>query len=709
MFKRIHNNKGFIFPFAYCVLVAMTIYVAAFANRALNDHNITKRNVLAMQSRYQAMRGAEFAIYELKTNGSDWHTHTAVENGPVYDLVSLEEQGLEAPEVALALFAYIEDGDYAAIDGGFKVRVYSSPNYGTIVLVKGLNSSGEYQLRALKLHYQSLYDYFLFTPNELELYRMTLDAQQGRMHSNEDFVFKDTVNILNVAQLSTPEAIRYFVETYVPDDVPAPPAGYTWEEIYYYLRSPWVEPNLDGGYRNRNDGHLSGEKTGLLMESTKHPGVYVEYNPAAGNPPLDPDDYPELYADSSLISYINGNEFPNRLVNEYLWDKYWRMTNSQGTDPVEEPKRYTNSELQPEAWSDLMKALELDDIITEANSGGEAIDALTIPESDYKTAAQDNGIYIEFAELTNKFRVNRGTEQYVIDPGGQLVINDKVIFEHKTFFNTNSTNENVVLVAYVDEMIEEDFFPTNGIIFSDGKILIDDAETLPEGGLTTLSKNNIYIKGDYNTEVWQPSAAIAAGKTYLLSDEFNYPQTLPDTFHHIEYPYEEDFVRGDHNWYAEHVATMANAVDEDYTYVVSLVGYHGYMPEALERWSYYQNAGNLFVPPSRQVEHKRHVIGSLIRLPYQSFVHNGFIDENNKGSRVRVNPGGENYNTWQDMGSVVPKDANNYFSYDTHYLAGTGALKPPGDFMSEYIKINARLRQSVGSLDSWDNYLPALN
>ncbi|MFH1655241.1 MAG: hypothetical protein ABH954_01355 [Candidatus Omnitrophota bacterium] len=713
MFRRIHNKKGFIFPFAYCVMVAMAVYVAAFANRALNDHNIAERNLLSLQIRYQTIRGAEFGIHAIKTNGFNWHTHTAVENGPVYDLVSLQAQGLEPPEVSLPLVTFINtDGDLEARDGRFKTRVYASPVFGTILLAQGLDSSGQNQLRAVKLHYQSLYDYFLFTPLELELSHITMDAQEGTMHSNRDIIFGDTASILNVAALSTPEAIRYYVETYLPgvDPLdPIAPAGYVWEEMYFWLRSPWVEPNLDGEYRNRNDGHLSGEQTGLLMESPKDPGKYIEYNPAAGNPALDPDEYPELYADSSLISNINGNEFPNRLDSEYLWDKYWRITANYGTDPVEVAKKFTNSELQPVAWSSLMKTLELDDIIAEANSGGEEIGALTISESDYKTSAQDNGIYIEYGELTKKFRVNRAGEEYIIDPGGQLVINDEVIFEHKTFFNTNSTNENVVLVAYVDKMIEEDFYPTNGIIFSDGKILLDNAKTLPDGGLTTLSKSAIYIKGNYNTEDWQPSAAIAAGRIYLLSDIFNYPQTLPDTFHHIERPYEEDFVEGKYNWYEEHEATMANPVDEDYTYVVSLIGYFGYMPEALERWWDYENEGSLFVPPSGLVEHKRHVIGSLIRLPYGTIAGVGVWDDvNNRGSRERTNPGQAGLTWPDDMGSVEPKDANNYFSYDNHYISGSGSIRPPGDFTNS-IKLDTKLRPKVGTLNTWTQWLPELN
>ncbi|MBM3251646.1 MAG: hypothetical protein FJZ11_02530, partial [Candidatus Omnitrophica bacterium] len=171
MFKRIRNKKGFLFPFAYVVLVAMTIYVAAFANRALNDSNITNRNISSIQSRYLAQLGIECAIREVQINGSSWYTHVAVKNGSIYDLIPVSEE--QRPDVSLG-FCEIKTsgpdaGCYAAKNGDFFVKSYKSPLSGATLFYsrgKSDNSSNTY---AVKIQYKPLYEYFLFSPYELDL------------------------------------------------------------------------------------------------------------------------------------------------------------------------------------------------------------------------------------------------------------------------------------------------------------------------------------------------------------------------------------------------------------------------------------------------------------------------------------------------------------------------------------------------------------
>jgi hypothetical protein len=307
-------------------------------------------------------------------------------------------------------------------------------------------------------------------------------------------------------------------------------------------------------------------------------------------------------------------------------------------------------------------------------------------------------MHIGKAAVGPNYIVKVGGRNYPTDANGKIEIDGEVVIEIKSFFNTNSTNQNKTLVVYVDKLVEKEIYPANGIIYSEENIILDNAQTLPSPGLTTISERNIYIKGDYNTETWQPSSAIAAGLNYLLSDQFNYPQTLPDTFQNLESPYAEDFVEGRQNWYADHYQTMANAVDKDYRYVVSLVGYYGYMPETLERWWEYKSPGDLMTAPSDVVEHKREVIGALTRLPKDNFPINSLLlDLNKKGTRARTADG------WPtNMGSVVPEDAQNFFSYDSHYLDPSN-LKPPGDFMADNVKINLQIKS-----DRWSVSIPEL-
>lgn len=682
MFKLINNKKGFLAPLAFFVLAVMSIYLGAFVRHTIDNHFINQRNLYNLQGKYQALRGIEYATMEMSMQGDNWYTHTPVKQGDNYILVPLTAQG-QTPNVILEDTCEIDqDGYYSSKDGKFSVMCYISPDSGQHILY---SKSGDSNVYGSKIIFRNLFDYFMFTPSELSLSYITLDSVDSRLgggiHSNKDIIFGDSAHLLNTAELSTPETIRYFVETYLPeyglDDY-----GIDFERIYYWLRDPWVKPYEDTFgthyYRNINDGHVSGENKGLLMEDPANPGRYVDWNPDSGQPYIDPDSNPSIYQNEKLISKINGNLLPTRLPSNYLWNDYWRLEKDYGQKPwipqSYNPRNYTNSKLQPDAWSSLMDANGLDNILKEANTGGKIITPFSVDDSYYKSESKKNGLYIE--EYFGSISVQIGNEFMLTDEEGRIIINDDVVFEVVDFRNTNSTNTNRALVVHIDKMIKNELIPPNGIIFSDNTgVVLDNAEKLPEGGLTAISRKNIYIKGDYNTSDWQPSAAISAGFTYLLSDQFNYPNSLPQTFHNTSYPYVEDFDSGTSNWYAANYQQMTIPVDKDYTYVVSIIS-HDITPHTLERWWYYKDPGDLNNPPSYDeiVEHKRNVVGSLVKLPDDNFPILGLYDVDQKGARPR------DYAGWpEDMGSVSPKGENNSFSYDEHYLEA-GLPKPPGSW-----------------------------
>ncbi|MBM3247852.1 MAG: hypothetical protein FJZ10_00280 [Candidatus Omnitrophica bacterium] len=701
MFRLIKNKKGFLTPFAYFVTIVMSLYVAAFVKQTIDGHFINKRNLYNLQGKYQAMRGIEYATFELGLQGEEWHTHTAQLNGGEYILTPSPQP----PHVILNDTCEIdEDGNYAAKDGSFAVMCFMSPASGkTIIHSKG----GDANIYGSRLEFRNLVNYFVFTPNELLLSYITLDSLDtnlgGGIHSNKDIIFGDNARLLNTAELSTPEAIRYFAESYVPQGVIPDFGGKTWEQYYYWLRDPWLEPYRDTFgdlYRNRNDGHLSGENAGLLMENPRRPGHYIDWDPTSGQPYIDPDKNPYIYANQELISQINGNNLPNRLSSYYNWNMYWRMQAdlSWRAPNVEIPVNYTNSKLQPQDWNELMQAKGLENIVKESGTGGEEINPYTIDSLYYLSEAQKNGVYIT-NNNADGLNVKLGNEIMLTNNEGKIIINGDVVFELKEFKNTNSTQTNRVAIVYVDKMIENELSPPNGIMYANGVgLVLDNSETLPQGGLTTVSNQNIYLKGDYNTTEWQPSAAIAAGFAYLLSDQFNYPETLPITFHNLEFPYRNDFIPGVRNWYANRNANMANPVDKDYTYVVSIIS-HDLLPHTLERWSYYNNPGDINNPPSYDnvIKHKRKVVGSLIQLPSNNFTMNQ-PDIIQKGSRQRINPG------WpEDMASILPKGEFNFFSYDEHYL-DVDSPKPPGCS----VPINKLTIKLPGSVWSEKIYYPPL-
>jgi len=685
MFKLIHNKKGFLAPFAYFVLVVMSIYLAAFVRHTIDGHFINQRSLYNLQGKYQALRGIEYATLELSMQGDKWRTHTAIKQGTDYVLIPLTAQG-QTPNVILKDTCEIDkDGYYSSKDGKFSAMCYISPDSGQhIVYAK----SGDSNVYGSKLIFRDLFDYFIFTPSELSLSYITLDSVDSRLgggiHSNKDIIFGDRAHLLNTAELSTPEAIRYFVETYLPRQysINGFDYGIFFQYVLYWLNSPWVKPYEDTfgdlHYRNINDGHVSGENKGLLMEDPTNPGQYINWNPDSGQPYIDPDINPGLYQNENLISKINGNILPNRLSTAYLWNDYWGLEQEFGQyawcPKNYAPRNYTNSKLQPEAWKDLMQSKELDGIVREANSEGKTITPLSVDNTYYKAEAQKNGAYIH--DLGWGVTIKIGDEIMLTDEEGKIIINGDVVFETVNFRNTNSSYINDAFVIHVDKMIRNKIAPPNGIIFADNTgVVLDNAKKLPKGGLTTISQKNIYIKGDYNTANWEPSAAISAGFTYLLSDQFNYPNRLPQTFHNLQYPYRKDFIAGINNWYAQNYEQMANPVDKNYTYVVSIIS-HDITPHTLERWWHYKDPGDLNTPPSydKVVEHKRNVVGSLVKLPNDNFPVSGQYDVDQKGIRTRSARG------WpEDMGSVSPKGENNYFSYDEHYLEA-GSPKPPGNW-----------------------------
>ena len=335
-----------------------------------------------------------------------------------------------------------------------------------------------------------------------------------------------------------------------------------------------------------------------------------------------------------------------------------------------------------------MESNGLEDIIEESNSGGESVSQRSIHTNGLKDAARTNGIYISGMRDTAAIVI--GNTVYLTDNDGKVEINNRLVFEIKDFSNANSNVTNQALVCYVNRMIAGEIIPANGIIYSDKSLVLDNATELPPGGLTVISRKNIIIKGDYNTQEWQPSVAAAAGFVYLVSDQFNYPEALAGnrvkTFHNLEYPYEKDFIAGERNWYAENHQAMANPVDRSYTYVVSIMSPR-FMPDALERWWYYSNPGDIDNPPSYDdvIAHEKHVIGSLIQIPEGNIpLNSNFLDSYGRHHDYRASPG------WPDnMGSLQPLDEYNLFTYDQHY-ADRNNLLPPG--MEEFSnKVTLRL------------------
>ncbi len=89
----------------------------------------------------------------------------------------------------------------------------------------------------------------------------------------------------------------------------------------------------------------------------------------------------------------------------------------------------------------------------------------------------------------------------------------------------------------------EKIFKAKAASFFSGGIILEKGEELPEGGLTLVTPQNIYVHGDYNLHTegedkWQPASLITDSNIVVLSDNFEFPDRMPMGWTPPNYPYE---------------------------------------------------------------------------------------------------------------------------------------------------------------------------
>ena len=740
---KILNKKGFVLIGTYIVVTALSVLATAFFFRIANDNLNIRRQQSNIESKCAADAGLNLARYEI-SHSLNWVTHTVKADGllvPTGTVPTVTLSGLTAidedPE-SPTYGCYISKGSGLGLD--FAVKVFKSPSSDDyFIYSKGLSENqGTERIFMSKTISQSLYDYFLFSPSTYYLSSRTWLADGGRMHTNGSFIFQNSVEIFNVSEFSAKDYIQYYAKSWLPyefiDDFMDETPGCTdcphetWRSYYKYNHAPWTSANYEpdsgesletysGGmfseysYENRSYGHVYGDKYNIrnAAQAIWDPDIDPD-------PPL-PDEAPENYADDDRIAWINETRLPNRLEAPYTINKYWSITEAWGFPESEITVKWLNTSFasQAQALSDYTASEpNLAGVIKDYSSGAEYIEPLSVAASNYADAAQDAGIYIGANEDGTEISVQIARVSYPSDASGEVWIGGHLVAEIKTFINTHSMQENIVTEFNFSELLASGNSPGNGLIYSEANIVVDNAEVLPEGGVTWITEKNLHLKGDYNigdlATDKQPSAAICAMDLYTLSDVFNYPSALPITRFHIEYPYEPNWDLtadpGDrYNWMANlkdnpeaypppcdpkeevcqelekpppltlpiYDGTVANNVDKDYTYNISAIGHRAYEPKVLENWSFYQDVGDLNNTPSNWTQRKRTVLGSKIRISEEDFGNPGQYD-NTVARPERTNPG------WpSSMGAIGPYAANNEFKYDKSYNE-TGEY-PPEDYV----------------------------
>ncbi|MFC1594275.1 hypothetical protein ACFL38_03005 [Candidatus Omnitrophota bacterium] len=764
MFRK---KRGFLLLTMYMVLAGLSILSIAFFNETIT-HNLATQNMRrAIEAKAHADEALEHAYIEITSAGAPFITHIITQpsiDDETYLLTPIENKF--APVITVPDCEFDLDpesptyGCYRHKDRHFAFKTYASP-LSAHMMVHALGYSDDGTVSRLiisKIAAQNPYDYFLFSDTDYHLYGRNWLALGGTMHTNGSFILHDDVIIDTVGEFSAVNYIKYFVTSQLPWDekgnlMSATPGcedcpDITWEEYYYLAHYPYAGPNrephtgesletYDGGiwaeyaYKNNLYSHLSGNKVGLLNLAGHI------WDPDEGNR-AEPLLNPELYIDdgdgvplNGTIATINGTGIVNgfwQLDQQYNVNPYWLPTAEFGYDPSGRPDASVSVGYLHTAVPAQSSALQsyCDDhgiaagTIKDKYNGSEYVTPMVVDPEGYKTAAQTNGIYIYSEEGTTMIDI--GPDTYSADAGGSIDFGGHTFAQDKSFIHTYSTEEKQVTEINLGELIVAGVLPGNfnGIVYADKGVVVDNADVIPATGLTWVSPHNMYLKGDYNTGGWlnghiynwSPSAIINAMDVYTLSDNFNYPQTLPVTRHHRDYPYEEDTqTQGGpgtrYNWLANvqdnpdyydfdpmgggippkgtpetipmYAGEITNMVDKGYAYNVSLIGNRAYEPKVLERWSYFTDPGDINTPPSGNTKRIRTITGSKIKINAGYFPSAEAFDEEVAEGRGRT------YADWPKGGdhamcAVEPYKTENIFQYETDYA--DQERYPPGQYIN---------------------------
>ena len=717
----INNNKGIALIIAFFVIIVLSITGLAFFTSSVQEKIHAEIEIATISAKYQADRGLAYIITELRKHGSNWVTHTV-------DTETLAlKKAKPAPSVSLPNCKIDKaDGAYVPISGNreFAIKVFTDPSISAgnerMILVKGtvkvkVKGTEHSITRLFAAKVSNLYEYFIFTPYSWNFSSGEYNAKWNNIYVGGNITFYGSTRINELSLLMTPEYINYNRYFYVPpeDYHDLLPTGYnSWAEVYYDRRTPYWTPNpctaetcAPDNYINHYDGRVRGELTGLKMEDLlygepDHPDQYIAWDGSIAHPYIEPDDIPEIYVNTNSLSWINGIPLPNRLDSNvypgagWAWNKYHHTSDNYSYPADEITTYHLNTAEQPsylftdflESQGEGQSGLRLDEVIKEKNTDGKPTTALTINADRYLSDAQNCGIHITTEEDNLVMYIN-GTP-YVADKKGNIKIRGKLLLSKRDFYDANSTQlkETVQLDIAQMNKIGNLAIPQNGIIFSDGNIVISNATQLPNGGLTVLCKEHIYAHGSFNTIDWQPAAFIPAKRFYALSRDFDFPDKLPSLYRHPNWEYVSQQDRDD--WAAAHASTMTNLVEHNEEYNVSLVGYVGHSPYVLERW-----------PDSVT----RTITGAFIRLesdcfhwteyptasPFWQYFDNrrtrwcedGFPSRECR-DLVDGKRQGSTYATY------APSGANNIRAYETEY-ANQGVFPPGGpEKLSVQVEIN---------------------
>ncbi|MFC1703376.1 hypothetical protein ACFL1E_01140 [Candidatus Omnitrophota bacterium] len=446
---------------------------------------------------------------------------------------------------------------------------------------------------------------------------------------------------------------------YNPEDPPAP----TTNQIYVPCEGEFNNcylPEANEVLAHGHPEHLINQK----LYTVQNYYIYGE----------DADETVLHHQHAKIKPYIGDREgediqIPNMLNQQWDYDLFNLSSNGQWTPngtvyypnpqsgSVTVPTKALHSTEQKAAWESWLNDNSLYNILKDKNTGAEHITPIRINNRTYVDQAINHGMYIRTVNLSSGECaehygedeipvIQRGAEIICPEENGTYQYGGQAIAERYSFIDVRTVREEHMVKLDLEALGTVDAWPGNGIIYSEYNVGLDNAEILAEP-LTTVSKENCYLFGNYNSdseEAWKPSAVITAKHPYTFSETFieqmerlrtEAPNGLPNFLNNPNTPYaadgyyttlpchedqggdgctggtgpEADYWDGDDNdathWQHEMANTMTPEVTSDHEYYVSIVSYLGNPPILLEDWRNFE----------------RQMVGSFVTLEADNFRH----------------------------------------------------------------------------------------
>ena len=216
--RRLMNKKGTILVATYMVLCVIIVVASSFFSMVLTDNKAVTRDNDGVRALSNAERGIAYAYYEAYNLGWDWTTHKWFNTNKTKLKVVPPGQRMKTR----ADCDFNGDGFYVHASGDFMVKAYpdQTRDNDIVVVVRGI-CGNETKTLMYYLTRRGIYDFFLYTPYDLDLYNAVgrhPKLNGGGIHSNGDIHIDTYMRLEDISELSAGEDgnIYYEGRQYIP-------------------------------------------------------------------------------------------------------------------------------------------------------------------------------------------------------------------------------------------------------------------------------------------------------------------------------------------------------------------------------------------------------------------------------------------------------------------------------------------------------------